>query len=337
MLTLMDRYILKHLLDNFLLNLVVFTLVLFFSDALFDFMKDLQHYGIQWDIAMSLIGLQLPAIIAIVLPISALMATLLTYSHFSQQMELVAIRMSGVSLYRLTLPAVILGVMACLASYAIYDFVRPLCNTYTRSLKLYAIYEQNLPTTNDNVMFKEYDKNERLKRLLFVTKVQKKSLGYTTVVDLSNPKTIQVTQAQGGQWEGPFIGLNEASVYTVSSTGKLLNTTQAKSLKLENFLKPDVKLEKNSQKEMSFVPLFMWIQSQQAQHKAVGRSLVVSLWEKLSMPLSALPLTLIAVPLAISPPRQMKQLGFLWAILTLFFYYLSRHLSVQLGQTGVLP
>jgi lipopolysaccharide export LptBFGC system permease protein LptF len=75
--TILDRYIAKRLLDHLFLGIVVFTLVLFFSDALLDFMRHLQHYGIAWDISLTLVGLQVPRIVAMVIPMSALLSTLL--------------------------------------------------------------------------------------------------------------------------------------------------------------------------------------------------------------------------------------------------------------------
>lgn len=335
--TLLDRYIIKRLVDYLIFGIVVFTLVLFFSDALLDFMKDLQHYGIPWDIALTLVGLQIPKIIAIVIPMSALLAALLVYSNMNNQFELIAMRMSGISLYRIAMPALLVGLVASMFTYVLNDYVVPTCNKYTRGLKTFAINQQNLPTIQENFTYKQFDDNQQLKRLLYISRFDKSRLGYSTVIDLTNPDTLQVIQARAGLWGRHAIELEEANVYTVSSSKKLLNTTQASRLELQHFIVPQVTVNEYKPSELSFLQLREWITAQKAQGEVFSPKVYVTLWEKLMTPLSSLPLVLMAIPLAISSPRRIHNLGFLAAVIILFLYYLIRHVSVQIGVHGFLP
>lgn len=337
MLTRMDGYIFKQLLDFFIISLVVFTLLLFFSDAFFDFAKDSQRYGLTGDVMLALIGLQLPAILANILPLSTLLAILLVYSNLNNQMELIAFRMSGVSVYRLAVPAVILAFFSVSLTYGLHDFVRPLANKYALGLKRMSLYEFSLPGHHENFVFKQYDDQQRLQRLFYIAEYRDRQLGYATVIDLTNPKTMQVTQAQSGVWEGANIMLNHASVHTVASTGKLTNTTQADQLKLAHFVRPKVEFTLYKPKEMSFFQLRDWIEQLKQQGKPVDKDLLVLWWEKIAVPLSGFPLALLAVPLAISPPRQVKNVGFLSAITLFFLYYLLRYVSTEFGKMTGLP
>ncbi|MEZ4575976.1 MAG: LptF/LptG family permease [Vampirovibrionales bacterium] len=334
---LMDQYILKQLGEFFIISVVVFTLLLFFSDALFDFAKDSQRYGISWDILLALIGLQLPEILANILPLSGLLATLLVYNNLNNQMELIALRMSGVSVYRLAFPALLVALFCMSSTYLLYDYVRPMANRFALGLKRISVAEFNLPGMHENFVYKLYDNDQRLQRLVYISKYDNKVLGYSTVIDLSNPKTLQVTQASGGRWEGQNIEFDNASVHTVSSSGKLTNTTRAKRLKFENFIRPDVSFNYYKPREMNFLALSRWIQNLEAKGKTTEKSVFILLWEKLTVPISALPLTLLAVPLAMSPPRQVKNVGFLSAITVFFLYYLLRYVSTEFGKLTLLP
>ncbi len=336
MITLLDRYIAKHLWDYLFLGLVIFTLVLFFSDALLDFMKDLQHYGIPWDIALTLIGLQIPRIVSIVIPMSALLSALIVYNNLNNQFELIAMRMSGISLYRLSMPAIILGLCASLFAYILIDYVVPTCNKYARDLKTFAINQQNLPATNENFIYKQFDKEQDLKRLIYVSHFDGNRLGASTVVDLTNPATLQVIQAKSGLWGRSVIELSDANVYTVAFSQKLTNTTHASQLQLQHFIQPQVSVSEYAPREMSFVQLYQWIQRYEQRGRSLPRKVYVTLWEKLTVPLNSLALVLIAVPLALTAPRKLSNLGFLGAVLILLTYYVLRHIAQQLGMSGML-
>ncbi len=337
MLTLLDRYIVKRLLDYLFLGIVVFTLVLFFSDALLDFMKDLQHYGISWDIALTLIGLTIPRIITNVIPMSALLATLMVYSALNNYFELIAMRTLGISLMRLAMPAILIGVICSASTFILYDYVVPACNQYSRALKTYAINQQNLPMTHENFTYKQFDNNQQLKRLLYISSFEGKNLGYTTLVDLTNANTLQIIQARSGLWGRNAIHLKDASVYTVASSSGLSNTTHASSLELQHFIKPETTVTGFKPKEMSFMQLWDWIKTETAKGKTFSPGIILELWEKLTIPLSSMALVLIAIPLAMTRPRSENNMGFLAAAMLYFAFYLIRHVSAQLAETSIIP
>src|SRR5688500_15269517 len=95
---LVDRYIFKQMLDYFLLGVVVFTLIAFFSDTLLKFIREIQKYGIPFTTLLTLIGMQLPRSIALVLPASAFLAVLMVFNQLNNQFEIIAFRMNGISL-----------------------------------------------------------------------------------------------------------------------------------------------------------------------------------------------------------------------------------------------
>lgn len=334
--TLLDKYLFKKLLDFAILGLVLFTLVLFFSDALLDFMKDLQHYGIGWDIALTLVCLQIPRLVVEAIPMSALLATLMVYNTLSNQFELISMRVCGISLYRLSRPAVVLGIGACLCSFLLNDFAVPFCNKLSNELKTAAINEQNLPASHDNFMFKQFDANQQLQKLIFVSHFNGKELGYTTMLDLTNPNTLQILQAQSGEWGQKNINLNQANIYTISGNQKLTNTTHADQFEVKNFIQPEITENTYKPRELSFLPLLHWIQNQVSLHQKVAPDLYVSLWKRIWVPLNAVALVLIAVPLAITSPRNIRPLGFLMAVIVLFSYYVLRAVTEQFGKQAII-
>ena len=69
-----------------------------------------------------------PEIVTIILPISILTAVLLTFSLMSKNNEVIAVQVSGISLLRLALPAVFLGLFLSLAVFFIQENILPEAN-----------------------------------------------------------------------------------------------------------------------------------------------------------------------------------------------------------------
>jgi lipopolysaccharide export LptBFGC system permease protein LptF len=199
------------------------------------------------------------------------------------------------------------------------------------------LQQQNLPATRENFTYKQFGSTQQMERLLYVSRFKGNHLGYTTLVDLTHPGTLQVVQARSGQWGQSALTLNEASIYTVSGNQKLANTTQISRLQLQHFFRPQVEHAGFHPRELSFIGMWRWLEQQHAKGEVIIPKLWVRFWEKLTVPASALPLVLLGVPLAISAPRKLGNLGILAAIGLLFLYYLLRHFAVQLGDTAMIP
>lgn len=75
---------------------------------------------------VSLVGLMLPGLLNVTLPLSAFAATLFVFQRADQDSELVVMRAAGVSPLSLAKPAVAIGLLVCLITYAIGLALMPL-------------------------------------------------------------------------------------------------------------------------------------------------------------------------------------------------------------------
>jgi lipopolysaccharide export system permease protein len=92
----LPRYILGHYLANLFLGLAIFTFVLIL-DKLFELADLLINKGAGPVLTLKLLVLLLPTSLSLTLPISNLLAALLTYGTLSESNEITAIRASGVA------------------------------------------------------------------------------------------------------------------------------------------------------------------------------------------------------------------------------------------------
>jgi lipopolysaccharide export system permease protein len=92
----LSRYILKEFLSNVVLGLVIFTFVLLL-DKLFELADLLLNKGVGIALTLRLLFLLLPSSLSLTLPMSVLLATLLTFGRLSENSEITAVRASGLS------------------------------------------------------------------------------------------------------------------------------------------------------------------------------------------------------------------------------------------------
>lgn len=332
---LVDRYLLKQLLDYFLLGVVVFTLIAFFSDTLLKFIREVQKFGIPFTTLLTMVGLQLPRSIALVLPASAFLAVLMVFNQLNNQFEIIAFRMNGISLWRLTVAPIVLGLFCSVSAYFLNDYVVPWCNIKTEQMKEQVMRSGSLPSNGNSFMYRTFDDHHNLVQLIYVSQYHGRELGDSTIIDLSKPDMMQVLQSRSGQWD-PDQGWNLQNVnaYLVakdrdqSSAGHLdsllvnglLNNAEANETKAEVQRRRAQGVDVNSEQQ-TFSQFWTAIGRREATGRKVSISAYLKLWDKITYPLSCLVIILSAVPLAITPPRQNSNRGFTFAIIILFLYY----------------
>ncbi|MEM9407789.1 MAG: LPS export ABC transporter permease LptF [Acidobacteriota bacterium] len=114
---LLDRYVLREIVPPFLLGLTVFTFILLMN-VLFDAAELIIRRDVPGGLVGQLLLLSLPHIIVVTIPMAFLFAILIAVGRLSADSELVAMRASGISLFKLYRPIMFLAVsLAVLNSY----------------------------------------------------------------------------------------------------------------------------------------------------------------------------------------------------------------------------
>jgi lipopolysaccharide export system permease protein len=107
-------YVAREFLKHFAFLMVAFVGIY----TMFDFIEKVDNFqeaGLSWATMLTFFILQLPEIITLLMPLSVLMGTVITLALMSKRNEIVAIKSSGVSLIRYTLPILLLSLAFTLA------------------------------------------------------------------------------------------------------------------------------------------------------------------------------------------------------------------------------
>jgi lipopolysaccharide export system permease protein len=129
----LDRYIIREHTPPFLLALSVFTFILL-MDRLFELINLFVNKKVPLGIVLELFGLGLPNIVALTVPMSVLVAVLMTFGRLTQDNEFTALRSSGVSLLRLLALPLAASALVCLGLFWFSDRVLPESNHAFKNL-----------------------------------------------------------------------------------------------------------------------------------------------------------------------------------------------------------
>src|SRR5437879_5631839 len=98
---LLDTYIANEFWQPLLFGIGIVTGVWFGADQLKTIFNLIMKAGVPINMALMILGLHLPEIIVMTIPIGVLLGTLLVFNRLSGDSEIIALRTCGVSFYRI--------------------------------------------------------------------------------------------------------------------------------------------------------------------------------------------------------------------------------------------
>ncbi len=336
-LTILDRYILLQVLEIFIMGIVIFTSIIFASDTFITLIKQITLYGIPFNIAMMIVLLNLPQVFVMAIPMSVLFSTVMTLNRLSLSSEITVMRACGIGINRIAKPIFIFAAAMSLLTFLINETIVPVTNSQSKTLAVWALGQKNIPNGKQNFTFKEIKQDENghkvMKRLFFVQKCEDNTLKNVSVVDFSDPKTIQVVQSQTGKTSPSGWQFNRGAAYTMNKDDKVLNTTWFDQSVVDFGMDVKDAMSDEEATQYNVIALWKYIENNAKKHDAKTHSIFkIELHNKFAFPFTTIVLVLLGVPLAITPPRVRYNRGFLFSILIIFLYYLLRALSLSFGE-----
>ena len=125
---LLDTYIVKEIIFPFIFGIAAFTSIISGSSVLFRLISKAVKYGFSLSSTLQLFVYKLPAIISITLPMAVLLATILVIGRLSSDLEILALRSAGVSLIRILIPILSVGLVVSLVNIIFNEIVVPRSN-----------------------------------------------------------------------------------------------------------------------------------------------------------------------------------------------------------------
>lgn len=337
-LKLLDSYIANEFWQPLLFGIGIVTGVWFGADQLKSIFNLVMRSGVPWSMAFTIIGLHLPEIIVVTIPIGVLLGTLLVFNRLSGDSEIIALRTSGISFYRIMVAPLLFGLATSFVSFGINEVVVPNANRTSKKLEFLALYKSELPGGQANFTYMDRAKDHSLNRVFYIGYYNDKQLRDVIILDFTRDKLVQIICAATGMWiRGEWI-LNKGRTYVLSGDSDITRIMRFDKLVIPGIKNAQKALDNStvSPKEMNMLELGRHVDILK-ESNAVTNDLLVRLYQKVSQPLACLIVALAGAPLGLLARRSRSNVGLIYSAVVVFLYYVLQSSSGALGEAGRIP
>jgi LPS export ABC transporter permease LptG/LPS export ABC transporter permease LptF len=340
----LDEYILREFVAMFALVLAGFVLLMIVF-TFFDLVGDI----LRNHIALSIVGEYLlnltPSMLYLITPLAVLIAALVTFGVMNRNSEIIAIKATGISLYRLIIPIVTMAVVLAAALFFFDQYYLPQANrkqealrneikgrptqTYLHPEQKWMFGQKPLPGEPGRIYYYEFFDPDRIEFAnLSVFEFD------TTTFQLTRrifAKRV-VWNADAGGWTFENGWVRDVEGANVKDYRTFLETSFPSIHATPDYFKK----EAVPSDEMNFGQLDRYIRDLQ-QSGFDTKRLSVALWHKLSYPLITVVMAVLAIPFALSMGRRGSITGVAVAIAVALAYMVIDNLFGAMGNVNYLP
>lgn len=337
MIKILDRYIFMELIEPFLFGLGAFTSILSASMILFELVRAVVLKGMPLLVALQIYIYRLPSIIIYIFPMATLLAALLAFSRLSHDSEIIAFKASGISLYRLIIPVLFLGLLVSFINLGFSEIVVPESNKAAKNLLVETV-AQAKPKVQKNVFMPELDQG-KLKRVFYAETISGDLINDVLVQEFSDGRLAQIITAKEAKWQPEKNSwlFKSGTIYLIADNGDYKHLIKFdEQLIAIKYTPADFLSGDRNPDDMTIAQLKDYI----ALKEKMGAETTdwkIQLNMKMAIPFASLVFALLGAPLGLSPRRASSSIGLGLSIIVIFFYYIVTFVCIAIGETGLIP
>lgn len=336
-----DKYMTKGFLGPLLWCLLLFIIMAVIID-IFSFIDDIVKYRIPASSIFSFYLYYCPTIFVQVAPMAVLLSAIYVLSNLNKHNEIIAMRSSGISLWRILTPIIILGCITSTAVFVVNDRIIPatsrISNTIRRDeIERYKQRDKQQARVLENVAI--YGAGNRI---IFARNydTEKKTLA-DIIIHEHDPSQNLISKitAQSGVWTDEGWKFYKVIIYSIDNSGKILGEPvffEEKMIALKEKPKDFASREWKAD-YMSYKELKRYILNFKGTGTRLIRSLLVDLHYKISFSFISVIIILIGAPFALIATRGGVLIGMGMSIVIGLLYYAVIAASLAFGKAGFLP
>lgn len=337
---LLDKYILRTLLVPMAYCLIAFAMLYIVYD-LFQHMEDFIEAKTPVPLIAQYYAMLLPSALFIIAPISILLSILYSLSQLTKNNEITAMRASGVSIYRVLSPCVIIGLLASIAVAFVQETVAPYCATWTSQ---FLLEERKKEEIDVNIVNNLPYRNPYEHRTWLIGRFDKKNLTLEKVSviqqreDGSEAYQVHAEEARflDGRW-----WFMQAALQRYDPQSHPMGPPQfSASLEMPDLTEtPRLFLNetKDDPYQLSSREIHHYIQTHQHLDASILARYAVDLQHRLALPWTCLVVTLIGLPFGTHTGRKGALAGILLCFVLFFSYYVLQSVGLALGKDQAIP
>ncbi|MCG6974166.1 MAG: LPS export ABC transporter permease LptF [Desulfobacterales bacterium] len=339
--SIINRYLLREMMLPFVINTVFFTFI-FLMTKILDITKLIVNYKISLSSVLLILLFSTPRFLSFVIPMSVMMAVLLTFLRLSSDKELVALKAGGVGIYGLVPPVVLFCVMGVVLACIMTLYGMP---WGTLSMKRLTF---QVAASHVDAGLKERTFNDSFKDvMLYINNIDLKNkiLKDVFIEDKRSKNVVSTVMAPTGKLISEpdkleiHLKLYNGAINQVDLKNKSAHSihfvTYDVNLDLKKALAASSSGPKNED-EMRFGELRQYLKTFPQKNEQYYSALI-ELYKKFSIPFACLSLGILAVPLGIHSESAKRSKGLGMGMIFFLIYYLMLSAGSVFGEAGLYP
>jgi len=333
-----DRYILRELVGPFLFGVFAFTMIQFVF-PLFEGIEFIMNKGAPLNLVLSFLLYSLPSMMVLTLPVSTLMTALLTFSNLSSGGEITALRVGGVSFYRLMVPVLAFACMVSVATIILNEEIVPRANQAVEDLRWSIVWKRDVKLSLKEVENEVVLVNNRYYLIFKKYLPERDVLQDVMIIEPTGESgTFLQYIAQEAEYSDNGWDFKNVNIFALEGD-KVTPKGSFERTRFEVNITPlDIAHARHTKSagQMNMRELRETISAKRKMGLPT-RSEEVEFYLKLATPFSCLIFALFGAPLGLQPNPQSKSVGLGKSVIIVFIYFVILSLSRALGMGGQLP
>jgi len=310
---------------------------LFVGQVLYENINLIWERQISFSVVMKLLALHVPWALGMALPLAVLFGASLSVNRLARDSEITSARMSGVPVFRIFLPILVVGAVVSVLAFWMGERVTPKANREIRETMRYIVGMQPVPILQENVFFSSQG------YYFYVGRVDRSAPGTVKLENVmlyESPPPGELPMLVTAKWatsNNDLWTLHDGVTHKLGPDG--LTQFELKFPEMQLNLKQAMQDLWNTQKtteEMNAGEL----EKQIALFGGSGREtrqMLVDWHFKLSIPLSCFIFALCAAPLSLRFARYGSYSGLFMSIVIMFLYRINIVWGQLFGLSGKVP
>lgn len=335
----LDRYILRELLIPILYCSITLILLLIMADV-FDNLDEMLRNKTALSEIFRYYMYLVPIAFVQTISWATFLGTLYVLVTFNHHHELVAMKVSGLGIFRIAGPLVFMGFMVGMATFLVNDWVVPWTHQRAQVIRHEKIEGRTLDARRalHNITYASPHN-----RLFFARQLDPKSRSLREVIVIYLDQARRIKKkvvAKEAVWQDDHWLFRHVSMYNTDTQGKLIGEPRVipeDTLPEITETFPDFIVAAKESDLLSFKELRSRVEKMAASGVDARNERVV-LNMKLAAPWQSLVAVLICIPfLARTQTRRRVALNVLYCLALIFCYHMLNAFSLALGKSGALP
>ncbi len=336
MIRILDRYLGRKFLQILGFAIVAFLSIFIIVDLIENLDKFINN-NVPWNYAVMYYIYYIPFILVLVLPVSALIASLFSIGNLARQNEIVAMKASGISLYRIFLPVYALAFLVSVVGIGVANSAVPWGSENMQRIerefdtkkqrkkikqRLYQIYLQD--EQGNAISIRHFDLDTQVANVV-------------SIRNFEGTRLMRRIDARKMVWRDSLWLLQDGFVREFSDQDEIAKPFDSREF-VETSLRPgNIENLIRKPEEMSYGQLKQFIEEVRRNGGKVERW-VVDMHLKLSLPFASFIIVLFGAPLSSSQTRRSGAAkGFGISLVVTFIYFGILKTAQAMGHNGHLP